>query len=227
MKIPRNILNANKKNENKKNKKIIIFVLKNLTYIFSRMSSFCLSGSCEGFLRVGFLVTTAGISAKRFCGLCVINCSDKICLFEEVVDQNVLKETGVRYLIEPRRWPSTTAARLKTEYQPADIDFGACAFIQERIAKMLAKHERKHTVSNKSLMSANGSSLMVEDTLHCLLPSGKSKENAICLDMPNCELCATPACHYKVQCDECSQFTCGSWIRLKGTCAYCRYHLSC
>jgi len=190
------------------------------------MSSFCSSGSCEGYLCVGLLITTVGESARRLCGLCVLGCKEKVCVLEEVFEENDLVMTGNRYLIEPRKWPSTTVARLKTEYQPATIDFGACSFIKERIASLLARNQRKNIPLINSCLSEDGSTLMVQDTLHSLLSNGKTKETAICVDMPNCDLCASTQCRYKVQCDECSQFTCGSWIRLKSTCAYCRHHLS-
>jgi hypothetical protein len=191
------------------------------------MLSRCSAGSCEGFFQVGLLVSCEGSPASRVCGLCVLGCLDKVCILEEVNDVNTgcLVQTGTIYMIEPSRWPSNTLPRLKLMCQPSNIDLEACNFIRERVAQLLEKRIKKNKSTMNSYLSEDGTALWVKNTLHCLIPDGLSKNTAICVDAPACELCATITCHYQVQCDECSQFTCGTWARLKGTCAYCRHNM--
>ena len=191
------------------------------------MLSHCSVSSCEGFLQVGLMVSCEGSPARRVCGPCVLGCLDKVCVLEEVMDADTgyLQQTGVIYLIEPSRWSRDTLVRLKSECQPSTIDLEACHFIRQRIARLLAKRVQRHNLNVNSCLSEDGTSLWVDTTLHFLNPDGFSKKSAICVDASACELCATASCHYKVQCDECSQFTCGTWIRLKGTCAFCRHNM--
>jgi hypothetical protein len=191
------------------------------------MLSRCSAISCEGFFRTGMLVSHNGLQAQRVCGPCVLGFTDKVCVLEEVYDENTncLVETGTIYMIDPGRWPRDTLMRLKSEYQPDMIDLEACHFIRQRIIHLLEKRIQKNKPNIPSCLSEDGTTLWVKSTLHFLNPDGLSKNTAICVDIPACELCATTTCHYKVQCDECCQFTCGTWIRLKGTCAFCRHSM--
>ena len=191
------------------------------------MLSHCSASLCEGFLQVGLLVSCEGSSAQRVCGPCVLGCSGRVCILEEVNDVNTggLKQTGTIYLIDPSRWSINTLARLKMECLPSTIDLEACNVIRHRIARQLAKRLNKNNPAVSSFLSHDAKTLWVKNTLHFIIPDGLSNQSAICVDVPACELCATTTCHYKVECDECSQFTCGTWIRLKGTCAYCRHNM--
>jgi len=188
------------------------------------MLSRCSLSSCEGFLKQGLLVTSEGFPAQRVCGPCVLGCLDRVCILEEISDTNTgcLVQTGNVFMINPVRW-SKTFVRLKLECSPSTIDLEACNFIRDRIAHLLTKH--KNTSSVTSFLSSDAKTLFVKDTLQFLIPNGLSKQFAICVDAAGCELCGAAACHYQVQCDECSQFTCGTWIRLKGTCAFCRHNM--
>jgi hypothetical protein len=189
------------------------------------MLSRCSASSCEGFLEFGLLVSCEGSPAKRVCGPCVLGCSDKVCILEEVNDANTggLVQTGTIYMIDPSRWSRDTLVRLKLECQPSTIDFYACNTIRQRIARLLAKRVNRNIVNVSSFLSQDAKTLWVKNTLHFIIPDGLSNQSAICVDASDCDLCSTSTCHYQVQCEECSQFTCGTWVRLKGTCAYCRH----
>jgi len=191
------------------------------------MLSRCSASSCEGFLKAGLLVSHEGLQAQRICGPCVLGFTDKVCVLEEVHDATTdcLVQTGTIYMVDPRKWTRDTLVRLKSECQPTTIDLEACNFIRQRIARLLAKRVNRNIVNVNSCLSQDGTTLWVKSTLHFIIPDGLSRQSAICVDVPACELCSTSKCHYKVQCDECSQFTCGTWIRLKGTCAFCRHNM--
>lgn len=191
------------------------------------MLSRCSASSCEGFLNAGMLVSHNGFHAQRVCGPCVLGFTDKVCVLEEIHDAHTdcLVTTGIIYMIDPSRWPRDTLVRLKSNCPPATIDMEACNFIRQRIVRLLEKRIQKNQRIINSCLSQDGTTLWVQRTLHFLNPDGLSKNTAICVDVPACELCATTTCHYKVECNECSQFTCGTWIRLKGTCAYCRHSM--
>jgi len=191
------------------------------------MLSRCSCSSCEGFLQTGLLVSYEGLEAQRVCGPCVLGFSDKICILEEVndADNDGLILTGNIYMVDPSRWDRNTLVRLKAECLPSNIDLEACNFIRNRIAHLLEKRLKKQKINISSCLSEDGTTLLVRSTLHFLNPDGLTKKAAICVDVPACELCATTTCHYKVQCFECCQFTCGTWIRFKGTCAFCRYSM--
>lgn len=191
------------------------------------MLSRCSSNSCEGFLQTGLLVSYEGLQAQRVCGPCVLSFSDKVCILEEVndVNTNSVVLTGNIYMVDPSKWCRNTLVRLKTECQPSTIDMEACNFIRHQITRLLEKRIKRNKINVPSCLSEDGTTLWVKSTLHFLHPDGLSKKAAICVDVPACELCATTTCHYKVECDECSQFTCGTWVRLKGTCAFCRHNM--
>ena len=191
------------------------------------MLSHCSASSCEGFLQVGLLVSCEGSPAQRVCGPCVLGCSARVCILEEVSDVNTgsLKQTGTVYMIDPSRWSINTLVRLKLECLPSTIDTEACNFIRQRIAHLLEKRLNKNNPRVSSFLSQDAKTLFVKNTLHFINPDGLTSKTAICVDASACELCATTTCHYKVQCDECSQFTCGTWIRFKGTCAFCRHNM--
>ena len=187
----------------------------------------CSLSSCEGFFKVGLLASLEGVQARRVCGPCVLACLDKVCILEEINDVNAggLVQTGTVFMIDPSRWPSNTLRRIKSECLPEVLDQVACDFIRMKIAYLLGKRLNQNQINVNSCLSVDGSNLWVKSTLHSLNPDGLSKKSAICVDLPACELCATKSCHYKVECDECSQFTCGTWIRLKGACAFCRHNM--
>ena len=191
------------------------------------MLSRCSARSCEGFFKAGMLVSHNGLEAQRVCGPCVLSFTDKVCVLEEVhdADMDCLVQTGTIYMIDPSRWPRDTLQRLKSEHPPHSIDLEACNFICQRIGRLLEKRIQKNKPNVPSCLSEDGTTLYVKSTLHFLNPDGLTKKTAISVDGPACELCATTTCHYKVQCDECSQFTCGTWIRFKGTCAFCRHNM--
>ena len=130
---------------------------------------------------------------------------------------------GHLMVIIPQNGYSTLCKLLATNSNQA-IDFQVYKFLVKRMGRSVRQSEEgigstSLTVDRKYLMSPFG--------MISLIPDGSCKMTAICLDMPECEDCGGSDCHFRLQCGTCEQFSCGQWIRLKGSCARCRSPMDC
>lgn len=64
--------------------------------------------------------------------------------------------------------------------------------------------------------------ITIAGEVHSLLPTGLSRQAAICVDSETCFYCTSSKCHYQVMCKQCDGLVCAEIVRSFKKCSFCR-----
>jgi hypothetical protein len=64
--------------------------------------------------------------------------------------------------------------------------------------------------------------ITIAGEVYSLLPTGFSRQAAICVDSEACFYCTSSKCHYQVMCEQCDGLVCAEIVRTFKKCSFCR-----